>query len=205
MGAGKLQPREALRLEAGDAVLLFILRFLSPGARRHLVGFATKARVALGLSWWCMLESSQRRPEGQRGYSPLRPHYRCNAPKISLAEDVGIEPTRRFTSHPLGFRDRGLTGRPTFRCPGGVWRDRTPAALAHWLRVSNPTHCHSGNNPHPNLSSASQPWCAFPVCWCATQRISQLGSGARSALHQRTAGDGSLCPRPPEFMATTPP
>ena len=31
---------------------------------------------------------------------------------LSLAEDVGIEPTLRFTSRTLGFQYRGLTSRP---------------------------------------------------------------------------------------------
>jgi hypothetical protein len=62
------------------------------------------------------------RMEEGSGIEPLRPlltgyglasrPIATLATFLNLADSVGIEPTRRFTSRPLGFQDRGLTSQP---------------------------------------------------------------------------------------------
>lgn len=96
---------------------------------------------------------------------PARPHPR------KLAEAVGVEPTQRFTSHSLGFQDRGLTNRPRFQnlaegqgieprrpsLTGYALARRPIASLATFLNSAWNVHPPSGKRRHRQLTTSYAP------------------------------------------------
>lgn len=83
------------------------------GGAEHRLRLSKPTHCLSGIhpDWWSDEDSNLNGTSRPRGYSPVPFQMGVHS---KMAEVVGIEPTRRFTSRPLGFQDRGLTSRPDF-------------------------------------------------------------------------------------------